>query len=99
MILVAITLSSTFRLPGLSASVNTAVFWLILAGLVTLVLTEDPLKVGLGLFTTLTGFELFYTTVERSLLLTGLWGAVNLLIALVIGYLIVVIGTGPEEEF
>jgi hypothetical protein len=99
MILVAITLSSTFRLPGLSASVNTAVFWLILAGLATLVLTEDPMKVGLGLFTTLTGFELFYTTVERSLLLTGLWGAVNLLIALVIGYLIVVKGTGPEEEF
>ncbi|HEX9922477.1 MAG TPA: hypothetical protein VGD99_07430 [Anaerolineae bacterium] len=99
MILVAITLSSTFRLPGLSASVNTAVFWLILAGLATLVLTEDPMKVGLGLFTTLTGFELFYTTVERSLLLTGLWGAVNLLIALVIGYLIVVKGTGSEEEF
>lgn len=99
MILVAITLSSTFSLPGLSPSVNTAVFWLILAGLATLILTEDPMKVGLGLFTTLTGFELFYTTVERSLLLTGLWGAVNLLIALVIGYLIVVKGTGLEEEF
>lgn len=98
LILVAFTLSSTFALPGLSATVNTAVFWLVLAGLGTLILTEDPMKVGLGLFTTLTGFELFYATAEQSLLLTGLWGAVNLLIALVIGYLIVVKGTSPEEE-
>lgn len=98
MILIVTTLGHTFALPGLSSSVNTAVYWLVLAGLVTLILSEDPMKVGLGLFTTLTGFELFYTTVERSLLLTGLWGAVNLLIALVIGYLIVIKGAKPEEE-
>jgi hypothetical protein len=98
MILVAMTLSNTFALTGLSPSVNTAVYWLVLAGLVSLIITEEPMKVGLGLFTTLTGFELFYATVERSLLLTGLWGTVNLLIALVIGYLIVVKGAGPEEE-
>lgn len=98
MILIAITVSNTFALPNLSPTVNTAVFWLVLAGLSTLMLTEDPMKVGLGLFTTLTGFELFYATVERSLLLTGLWGTINLLIALVIGYLIVVKGARPEEE-
>jgi hypothetical protein len=91
-------LGHMFALPGLSSSVNTAVYWLVLAGLVTLILSEDPMKVGLGLFTTLTGFELFYATVERSLLLTGLWGAINLLIALVIGYLIVIKGAKPEEE-
>jgi hypothetical protein len=98
MILVAINLSNSFALPGLSHNVNTAVYWLILAGLATLVLTEDPVKVGHGLFTTIAGFELFYSTVERSLLLTGLWAAANLLIALAVGYLIVVKGTGPEEE-
>jgi hypothetical protein len=79
--------------------VNTAVFWLTLAGLVTLTLTEEPIKTGHGLFTALTGFELFYATVENSLLLTGLWGAMNLLIALAIGYLTVIRGTGPEEEW
>ena len=73
-------------------------FWLVLAGLTTLTLTEDPIKVGHGLFTALVGFELFYATVENSLLLTGLWGAINLLIALAIGYLTVVKGTGLEEE-
>lgn len=98
MFLIAYTLSGNFPLPGLMASANTAAYWLILAGLVTLSLTEAPIKVGLGLFTMLTGFEFFYVTVEDSLLLTGLWGAINLLIALVIGYLTIVHGTRPEED-
>lgn len=98
MILVALTVSSSAPLPGLAPSVNTAVYWLVLAGLITLVLTEDPIKVGHGLFTVLTGFELFYATVETGLLLIGLWGAVNLLIALAVGYLTVIKGTGLEEE-
>ena len=98
MMLVAINLSQTIALPGLPPSVNTAVFWLILAGLTTLALTEEPIKVGHGLFTALVGFELFYTTLESGLLLTGLWGAINLLIALAIGYLTVVKGTSLEEE-
>jgi hypothetical protein len=98
MILVAVTLSNTFALPGLSLNVTIAVYWLILAGLVTLILTEEPLKVGCGLFTILLGFDLFYTTLEGSLLITGLWGAVNLLIALALSYLIVARGAGPEEE-
>ena len=98
MILVTLTLSSSFPLPGLASSVTTAVYWLIIAGLVTLIITEDPLKAGHGLFTVLIGFDLFYATLESSLLLTGLWGSVNLLIALAVGYLIVVKGTGLEEE-
>lgn len=98
MIIVATTLSRTFVLPDLSPDVTTAVYWLVLAGLVTLTLTEEPMRAGHGLFTTLTGFDLLYTTLEKSLLMTGLWGAVNLLIALAIGYLIIIKGAGPEEE-
>jgi hypothetical protein len=98
MILVTLTLSSTFPLPDLPGSVTTAVYWLVLAGLTVLMLTENPMKAGHGLLTTLTGFSLFYFSLERSLLLTGLWGTVNLLIALAIGYLTVVKGAIPEEE-
>lgn len=98
MILVTLTLSSSFPLPGLATSVTTAVYWLVVAGLVTLIITEDPLKAGTGLFTVLIGFDLFYATLESSLLLTGMWGSVNLLIALAVGYLTVVKGTGLEEE-
>lgn len=98
MILVTVTLGNTFSLPGLSLDVTIAVYWLILAGLVTLILTEEPMKVGCGLFTILAGFDLFYTTLERSLLIIGLWGAVNLLIALALSYLIVARGASPGEE-
>ena len=98
MILVAITLSGMFVLPSLSVNLTIAVYWLILVGLVVLALTEDPLKVGLGLLTIFVGFDLFYTTLEKSLLITGLWGTVNLLVALAISYLIVAKGAGFEEE-
>ena len=97
--LAALTISRSLALPGLPGSVNTAVFWLVLAGLTTLILTDDPIKAGHGLFTALTGFDLFYAVVEGSLLLTGLWGVINLLIALAVGYLAVVRGAGPEEEW
>jgi len=98
MILTTLTLSRSFPLPALTATVTTGVYWLVLAGLVVITLTEDPMKVGHGLLTLLSGFGLFYITLERSLLLIGLWGSVNLLIALAIGYLTVVKGAGAEEE-
>jgi hypothetical protein len=98
MMLVAVTLSQAFALPGLSPNITIGVYWLVLAGLVVLILTEDPMKVGHGLLTILVGFDLFYTTLESSLLITGLWGAINLLIALAISYLIVAEGASPEEE-
>jgi hypothetical protein len=98
-ILLALTLSNTFPLRNLGPTVTTAVYWLILAGLAVLALSENPIKVGLGLLTALTGFGILYATLETSLLLTGLWGSVNLLIALAIGYLTVVKGASQEEEF
>ena len=98
MILVAITLSHTFTLTGLSLNITLGVYWLILAGLTTLILTDNPIKVGVGLLTILSGFDLFYTTLERSLLITGLWGTVNLLVALAVSYLVVVRGAGVEED-
>ena len=98
MMLVVTTFSKTFPLPNLATSVTIAVYWLVAVGLTILILTEDPMKSGHGLLTALSGFGLFYATLESSLLLTGLWGTVNLLIALAIGYLTVVKGTILEED-
>ena len=97
-ILVTLSVSNSFPLPNLTRGMTIGVYWLILAGLIMLTLTENPMKAGVGLLTVLTGFGLFYTTLERSLLLTGLWGTVSLLIALAIGYLTVVKGAASEEE-
>ena len=97
-LLVTVTVGEMFELPSLSPTLTIAIYWLVLIGLTTLIITEDPLKTGIGLLTILTGFDLFYTTLEHSLLITGLWGAANLLIALAISYLIIAKGANPEEE-
>ena len=99
MAVTAFSLAPSYPIPGLPASVATGVYWLALVGLLLLVLTENPLKVGQGLLTAITGFELWYTTLERSLLVVGLWGVVNFLLALVVGYLVAVRGVNLEEDF
>ncbi|RME97025.1 MAG: hypothetical protein D6768_20660 [Chloroflexi bacterium] len=98
LVLVAVQLSRSLPLVPLSPVVSISVYWLVLAGLGVLMLTEDPLKSGHGLLTLLTGFGLYYLVLEQSLLMIGLWGSFNILLALAVGYLIVVRGAGPGEE-
>ena len=64
-----------------------AVYALIGLGLLGMVLASEPLRVGLGIFTFLTGFELIYSVVEQSTAVLALLAAVNLALAVTIGYL------------
>ncbi|MDM8528454.1 hypothetical protein QUF58_09615 [Anaerolineales bacterium HSG24] len=97
-ILISMRLSVNFPLPDMAPNVTTAIYWLILAGLTTLTLTENPIQVGHGLLTIFMGFDLYYSTLEPSFLITGLWATVNLLTALAIGYLIIARGSAPEDD-
>ena len=55
-----------------------AVLALISMGLVTLSLTSEPLKAGMGLLTFLTGVDLFYSAVEQSVfMLTIMSGRIS----------------------
>ncbi len=64
-------------------------------GLLQLGMSLRPLRVILGLFTVLSGFELLYASVETSVLVTGLISGVNLGLALVGAYLLV--NQEPED--
>ncbi len=64
-----------------------ACYWLVGIGLLTVILTRDPFKVGLGLLTFEAGFEILFTTFEKSLSVAALLGVINFLIALAIAYL------------
>jgi hypothetical protein len=66
-------------------------------GLVHLGMTTRPLRVLLGLLTTLSGFELAYAAVENSVLVAGLLAVVTLGLALVGAYLLDTL-TGDEVE-
>jgi hypothetical protein len=81
------SLSRRYPLPEVPSDVGFACYWLASLGLLVLMLTEEPLKAGLGLLTLITGFELFYSALEHSLSVAGFLGIANFLIALAIAYL------------
>jgi len=81
------SLSKRYPLPEVPLDIGFACYWLASLGLLVLMLTEEPLKAGMGLLTLVTGFELFYSALERSLSVVGFLGIANFLIALAIAYL------------
>ena len=89
MVLTVWTLSqqSLFRLPVVPETINLAVYALLGLGLLGLSLNSEPLRAGLGLLTFLTGFELFYSALEQSVAMLAALGALNLVIAVIIGFL------------
>ena len=81
------SLSMRYPLPEVPLNISFACYWLASLGLLVLVLTDEPLKAGMGLLTVITGFELFFSLLERSLSVVGFLGIVNFLIALAVAYL------------
>ena len=74
-------------IPGISRPVLAGGLLLMGMGLLQLGITAEILRVTLGLLTVLSGFEILYSTVETSILLTGLLAIVNLGLALAGSYL------------
>ncbi len=80
----------TFSLPGIPESlrhIDAAVLVLVGFGLLSTAASRDPLPAGMGLFTFLTGFELFYSGLEQSVALLAMFAGLNLFLAVVIAYL------------
>ncbi|MBE0697431.1 MAG: hypothetical protein IH586_10960 [Anaerolineaceae bacterium] len=71
----------------LPSSLVTGAMLLIGMGLVQLGISTRPLRVLLGLLTTLAGFELIYGAVERSVMVAGLLAVVTLGMAFIGAYL------------
>lgn len=85
------------KLMALPPALVTGAVLLIGMGLINLGMTTRPLRVLLGLLTTLSGFELLYAAVESSVLVAGLLAVVTLGLALVGAYLLDTL-SGEEEE-
>lgn len=92
----SITTSLVDWLPGVQLEQAWGALLLIGLGLLHLGLTTRPLNVVLGLLTVLSGFEILYSAVESSALVTGLLASVNLGLALVGAYLL--LAPTLEEE-
>jgi len=83
----AYTAALRMPLPEVSNDITLACYLLAGLGLLLIGLSENPMQVGLGLLTFLSGFDLFYVALEPSLAVAGLLGAVSFLIALATAYL------------
>ena len=75
-------------LPNSSLPLTWGALVLIGLGFLHLGMTLQPLRVILGLLTTLLGFEIFYTSIENSILVAGLLVVVTLGLALTGCYLL-----------
>lgn len=82
--IIAHTASSRFPLPQVTFEVSLACYLMAVVGLFLAGISEEPLQVGLGLLVFLNGFDLFFGALEPSLLVVGLMGTLELLIALAV---------------
>ncbi len=81
------SVSGAFSLPLIAADIAPACVWLWLIGLLTLVLTSNPLPAGMGLLTLTSGFELFFDATSPGLMGVGVFAMINLVMGLAISYL------------
>ena len=89
---------SGYALRELPLSLNLAGYLLITLGLLSLGLTEEPMSAGIGLLMVLSGFEVLYAPIERSLKVAALLAAVNFGVALAISHLALLRYTGRGRE-
>ncbi len=74
-------------LPQAPAGLTLSSYLLVAMGLLAVILARDLFKAGLGLLTFQAGFEILFTALESGLVVAGLLGMVNILLALATSYL------------
>jgi hypothetical protein len=77
-------------LPEAPDGVILAAVQMMCLGLLVVGLTDEPLRVGIGLLTVMTGFGLFYSLLDPALVVIGLLSAVELSVTLGTSYLAIV---------
>ncbi len=85
--LILFTLPERLMIPAFPRLFMVPALWLVVMGLLTIILTRDPLKTGMGLLTFQNGFELLYTRLEPGLTILGLLGIGTILVGLVASHL------------
>ncbi len=93
----SLVLHSDNWLSMISIPIRWGSFVLIGFGLLQLSLASHPLRIIIGLLTSLSGFEIIYAAIETSTLVTGLLAGVNLGLALVGAYMLIAPTMDPNQ--
>ncbi len=75
-------------LPGLKPEAILGTTFLMSLGILHLGLSEEPIRVGMGILTMISGFEISYSGIEPSLAVIAMLAVIHLGVALVVGYLL-----------
>ncbi|MDT8305518.1 MAG: hypothetical protein RRC07_06245 [Anaerolineae bacterium] len=86
-VLVSLSGRPGYQLPAVPPSLNLAIYALVGFGVVNAGLTAEPLRRGTGLLLILSGAELFYNTLEQSIVMLAVLAGANLMVALAVSYL------------
>lgn len=79
--------ATSIPLPEVPEEIALVSYLLAGLGILLLGLSEDPLRIGIGMLMFLSGFDLFYAALEHSLIVTGILGSLSFIIALGTAYL------------
>jgi hypothetical protein len=71
-------------IPQLSTLDSLTSYGLVTMGLLVAASSSDPLRIGLGILTCLNGFETAFILLQQGFLVVGLWGVIDILLALAI---------------
>ncbi len=96
-IILHVTSSGRASLPELPAHINLASISLMAMALLALGLTDEPLTAGMGLLTFMSGFELWYHSLEQAIITIGFLVVIDFLIATVTAYLTIAHHLSAEE--
>lgn len=89
MVVISVVPLASDMIPTLSTIQLAAALILICNGLLNFSLSSEPLPVILGLLTLLCGFQIIYSSIEASTLVTGLLAVIDLGLALTGAYLFI----------
>jgi hypothetical protein len=76
------------QLAIVPAASLTGALWLAAIGLLTVGLSRQPMRIGLGLLTFQASFALLYAHLDTGLVVIGLLGSINLALALIASFLV-----------
>lgn len=99
-VVAVVGLSQGVNLPGRTVPqpVLATALGLIGLGALQLGLSERSLRVCIGLLTALAGFETLYFILEPALAIVALLGSVNVVVALIASYLLLVVRPAPPAD-
>jgi hypothetical protein len=86
------------RIDGLLPSARTGATMLLVIGLTQVGLFDRTLRVGLGILTMISGFQVIYTVIEPSLAVIALLVMVHLSLSMTIGFLLLRLEVPPSFQ-